>query len=490
MNEFSTVDSTAERQAAHKESTSDDVEKQSDNQQDPSSSSSNGGLYSHGFWDAELAPLRKAYLIGLARVTFAICLLIWAVVTIYWGSLWKSSDKTPNIHAYILNRDPNGAIGQNVTNILLSTNSNPPPHLSWHSIDPNLYPTTADVEKAVAVDQVAWIFVEILSDATVALDQARTSANASWNPTEVVRIYYSEARNQQAVDGPILGSIRGIMTSSLAQINAQSAARWLSANSDNANVLNAIASQAPQTLAGGISSSYINLRPWNEPVSIAPTFVGLIYAMILAFNITMGNFGMRQGIQRKLRFRSFVLMRLLVPIPAYFILSCMFSMINLPFKLGFGGLGYGYGAGFMIWWCFTFLGMCVLGLWTEAALSLVGPQFIGFALVFIIIINVSVANLPIELQVSLFKYGYAMPFYNLRQAYVTIIYNTGRHIELLKNMGILLAWLVVLFSTIPIWVWIERKKEVSAAAANPSAESTKPSEKLIENGERKHSSSH
>lgn len=479
MTEFTTNDSSPERQITHAESTSD-VEKQSDHQQnDPS----RGGMYSHGFWDAELAPLRKAYLIGIARVTFAICLLIWAIVTIYWGSLWKSTEKTPNIHAYILNRDPNGAIGQNITNVLLSTNSNPSPHLSWHSVDPNLYPTRADVEKAVAVDHVAWVFVDILTDATAALDQARTSANASWNPTEVVQIYYSEARNQQAVDGPILGSVRGVLTPSIAQINARSAARWLSANSGNANVLSAIASLAPQTLAGGIASSYINLRPWNEPVSIAPTFVGLIYAMILAFNITMGNFGMRQGIQRKLRFRSFVLMRLFVPIPAYFVLSCMFSMINLPFKLGFGGLGYGYGAGFMIWWCFTFLGMCVLGLWTEAALSLVGPQFIGFALVFIIIINVSVANLPIELQVSLFKYGYAMPFYNLRQAYVTIIYNTGRHVELLKYMGILLAWFVVLFATIPIWVWIERKKERSAASA--SAASTKPSETAREVEQKK-----
>lgn len=467
MTESSTVDNSAEPQINQTDSSSD-VEKQSDQHRD---TVSNDEPYSHGFWDVELAPLRKTYLIGIARVTVAICLLIWAIVTIYWGSLWKSSEKTPNIHAFILNRDPNGVIGQNITNVLLSTNSNPPPHLSWRSIDPTLYPTSLDVEKAVAVDQVAWIFVDIMKDATASLDQARTSANASWDPTNVVQIYYSEARNQQAVDGPILGSIRGVLTPSLARINAQSTATWLSANSGNVNILNALASQAPQTLAGGIASSYINLRPWDEPVSIAPTFVGLIYAMILAFNITMGNFGMRQGIQRKLRFRSFVLMRLLVPIPAYFVLSCMFSMINLPFKLGFGGLGYGYGAGFMIWWCFTFLGMCVLGLWTEAALSLVGPQFIGFALVFIIIINVSVANLPIELQVSLFKYGYAMPFYNLRQAYVAIIYNTGRHIELLKYMGILLAWLVVLFVTIPLWVWIERKKERSAANAARTAAS-------------------
>lgn len=193
----------------------------------------------------------------------------------------------------------------------------------------------------------------------------------------MVSVYYSEARNQQAVDGVILGSVRGLMTPLLAQLNSQSLAQWLSSNTGNAALLTSLAQTAPQTLAGAAAVSYINLRPWDEPVSIAPTFVGLIYAMILAFNITMGNFGMRQGIQRRLKFTSFVAMRIFVPIAAYFVLSCMFSLINIPFKLGFGGLGLGYGAGFMIWWMFTFLGMTVLGLWTEAALSLVGPQFIG-----------------------------------------------------------------------------------------------------------------
>lgn len=37
--------------------------------------------YSHGFWDRELAGIRKVYLIGIARVVLAISILIWAVVT-------------------------------------------------------------------------------------------------------------------------------------------------------------------------------------------------------------------------------------------------------------------------------------------------------------------------------------------------------------------------------------------------------------------------
>ena len=319
----------------------------------------------------------------------------------------------------------------------------------------------------MAVDEDSWVVVDILADATALLDRARTDADAAWDPSAVVTVYYSEARNQVSVDGVVLGSVRGVLTAAMARINAQSAAQWLAANTANAAGLAALAAQAPQTIAGGVGSGYVNLRPWSASVSIAPTFVGLIYAMILAFNVTMANFGLRQGLQRKLRLRSLVLMRIFVPMVAYVVLSAMFSMINLPFRLPFGGMGLTsdpYGAGFVIWWCFTFLGMSVLGLCTEAFLSLVGPQFIGFCLVGFIIINVSVANLPIAQQVSLFQYGYAMPFYNLRQAYITIIYNTGHRTDLLKYMGILLAWLALLFATLPIWVWRERRQAVKASA--------------------------
>ena len=37
--------------------------------------------FRHGFWDREVAPLRKVYLLGILRVTIAISLLIWGVVT-------------------------------------------------------------------------------------------------------------------------------------------------------------------------------------------------------------------------------------------------------------------------------------------------------------------------------------------------------------------------------------------------------------------------
>jgi hypothetical protein len=36
--------------------------------------------FSNGFWDKQLAGMRKAYLIGIARVTLLVGVLIWAIV--------------------------------------------------------------------------------------------------------------------------------------------------------------------------------------------------------------------------------------------------------------------------------------------------------------------------------------------------------------------------------------------------------------------------
>lgn len=40
-----------------------------------------GPMYTHGFWDKELAPMRKEYIIGMLRVTVLITVLIWGIVT-------------------------------------------------------------------------------------------------------------------------------------------------------------------------------------------------------------------------------------------------------------------------------------------------------------------------------------------------------------------------------------------------------------------------
>ncbi|CEH16028.1 Domain of unknown function DUF3533 [Ceraceosorus bombacis] len=430
----------------------------------PRIASSDDGV---GFWHPSIRPLVKAYLIGLMRVTIMISVVIWTLVALYWASLYREVESTPNIDAAIIDRD-GGLIGSTITQQLLAINASPAPRLTWRSVSPSAYPTSADVEKAVAIDFDTWLIIEIAQGATTRLEAARAAGDASWNPNSVVTLTYAEARNQVGF-GLIMTLARSSLQPVLANINTQLAARYLTSLGANSAAAITALSNAPSTIANPVAMTTNNVRPYSQPVATAATFVGLIYLCILAFNVVMAGFGMRagMGLNRKLNLRSLILARILLPAISYIFLSLMFSLLEIAFELDFKAMGYTYGAGFMVWFCFTYTGMLLLGLMTEAFLSLVGAPFIGFCLILIIIVNVAVSNLPIELQNEFFKYGYAMPFYNLKQSYLTIVFNVGKRSDLFKYAGILWVWIIVVIFTFPIWIWLERKREIKAASAPP-----------------------
>ncbi|KAK0557624.1 hypothetical protein OC844_005547 [Tilletia horrida] len=412
----------------------------------------------YSFWAPEIAKERKAYLTGIAQSTFLITLLIWGVLSIYWGSLWKATSKTGSLDGWIINRDgADGVIGNATTSVLLQSKLNDEPmHLNWQVINPSDYPTAADIEQAIAVDEKAWIAVEVTQDVSARLFSARANGDASWSPEGQVVMYVSEARSNTVIPGYVVAPTQRRLQTALSTLAAQLAGQYLTQVAGNATALQALA-RAPQTISNPVIPVEENLRPWSQPVATAPTFVGLIYLVIITLNVTLGNFNFRQGIQNKLKIRSLIAMRFLVPFIIYFVLAMMYTMLNLPFKLDFNGWHLGFGAGFMTFFVATWCGMLVLGLTVECAVSLIGPQFIGFFLVLLIIANVSVVVFPIPLTPHFYRYGYALPFPHLRAIYTTIVFNTGRHILLLYHFGVLWAWLLVIALTFPIWIVLERK---------------------------------
>jgi hypothetical protein len=111
--------------------------------------------------------------------------------------------------------------------------------------------------------------------------------------------------------------------------------------------------------------------------------------------------------------------------------------------------------------------------------TLLTPRFIPFFLVVWIISNVSVVFFPVEILPTIFRYGYAMPFYNLSNATRTILFRTRNQCEPLSrltselwqfwhgflvglNFGVLLAWIAVSLITLPIFQTIVRKRQVRA----------------------------
>lgn len=99
-------------------------------------------------------------------------------------------------------------------------------------------------------------------------------------------------------------------------------------------------------------------------------------------------------------------------------------MLNLPWDVHFNAHFSNTAKGFFCTYALLLCGMAALGmcfetlahpllisptgLATEAIITVIGPQFMAYALIALIISNVSVAALPVDLQVWFFRYYPAM----------------------------------------------------------------------------------
>jgi len=180
--------------------------------------------------------------------------------------------------------------------------------------------------------------------------------------------------------------------------------------------------------------------------------------MILAFMLTNHLLAadVQSGFGRRLKLRSLILMRLLWPFFLYFFISLMYCLLSLAFGVPFGRY-YG-SAGFVIYWMMSWMAMAALGLALESMITLLTIKFVPVFLVLWIIVNVSVSLYPIEILPIIFRYGYAMPFYNVSNTVRTVVFNTKNQIGL--NFGVQFAWIAVSCITLPIFVWLARRRQV------------------------------
>ncbi|KAK0444661.1 uncharacterized protein EV420DRAFT_997530 [Desarmillaria tabescens] len=186
---------------------------------------------------------------------------------------------------------------------------------------------------------------------------------------------------------------------------------------------------------------------FDIPVASAITFVGLIYLLILSFFIVMIGVSAREvsGLQNKLTTGSLIRVRLVSVFIAYFMISLFYSLLSRAFQVDFSRK-FG-SAGFVIFWMLNFVGMLSVGLALEAMITLLTIRFMPFFMILWIISNVSVCFMPIAVLPNIYRYGYAMPFYNVSGAVRTILFGTKNELGL--HFGILIAWTVISMITLP-----------------------------------------
>ncbi|KAG8724775.1 hypothetical protein FRC09_014411 [Ceratobasidium sp. 395] len=446
-----TIESRADEERAERDAENTDDERPAEG---PGARMPAPAKFAHTVFDPKIAHLRAIYIKIMGMTLALTIIMMWICLPVYWGSLARSATHAPSLKAWVIDRD-GGEIGQAVVQgLLATTQSGTKQHLGWVQISAD---QVSDVGEAI-VDEQAWGAVVINSGASTRLAAARASGDAAYSPQSAITFYYSQARNEQATGSYVNPLTTAALTQILQQYNARSAATYLSSVSGNSIALQQLAF-APQTLTTGAWWSVNNLRPYNAPVATALTLVGQIYLCIFAFIMTMTNDAARGILGPFLTLKSYLWLRILVPLGLYFPLSLAFAMISLPFHAPFGAK-YTYAGGFFLYFAYTYMGMAALGLATEAMVTILTPRFMAFFLIPLIIVNVSVAVLPFDLQPWFYKYGYGFPIFNNTHAVRTILFNTKNHLGL--NAGVILAWCALSCVTIPLFTILMRRRDVRA----------------------------
>ncbi|GAB1528084.1 hypothetical protein RhiTH_011275 [Rhizoctonia solani] len=429
--------------------------------------------FAHTVFDPRVAPLRKIYTKIMVMTLVLTIVMMWICLPVYWGSLARSATHAPSLTTWVIDRD-GGEIGQSVVQGLLeTTRSGSKSHLGWRQLDPN---EVSDVAEAV-IDEKAWGAVVINAGASSRLNAARIVGNSSYNPTTSITFYYAQARNELATGNYVVP----LTTAALTQANFATFQHQLRGlvpdvhlrefdctpgidiRPPNINNGCLVDSRKPEAIQVNLQSiclkDVILTEIYSAPVATALTLVGQIYLCIFAFIMTMTNDAARGIFGPFLRLRSYLYLRILVPLGLYFPLSLAFAMVSLPFHAPFG-TKYTYAGGFFLYFVYTYMGMCALGLATEAMVTILTPRFMAFFLIPLIISNVSVAVLPFDLQPWFYKYGYGFPIFNNTQSVRTILFNTKNHLGL--NAGVILAWIVLSLTTIPLFTVIMRRRDERA----------------------------
>ncbi|KAJ7673380.1 hypothetical protein B0H17DRAFT_1083245 [Mycena rosella] len=345
---------------------------------------------------------RGIYLHTLFGGTMALSILIFAVFSIYWGSVYTTPARA--LPGWIVDFD-GGFVGESVVTALKALD--PGRGIAWQVIPASQLPNGIAQLNDALTDEKTWFGLAINAGASANLTAALSTPDASYNPSAAITFVTLEARNEDIY--PIL----------LAMVQFRAPGR------KKCVVLGHLArliSTAPQTVTMPIGYTVTNLRPFDVPLAEAVTFVGLIYMLILSFFIVMiSNAGrLASGLDTHLTLRSLIALRLVTPFIAYFILSRAFRSRSTASAFG--------RAGFVIFWMLSYLGMLACGLAVEAMITLLTIRFIPFFLLIWIISNVAVC------------------------------------VFLGMNFGILIAWVVVSCITLPTFQWLMRRSAVRARA--------------------------
>ncbi|KAJ7099307.1 hypothetical protein B0H15DRAFT_542486 [Mycena belliarum] len=416
----------------------------------PAAPSASAPPFSAHFFDTSLSAARATYLKVLAAGVTLLGVVVFAVCAIYWGSIRSTPHHA--LPGWIVDFD-GGVVGQYVADSLARINAGS--HgIAWRVVSADRFPGgVSQVEDAI-VGEAVWAAVSINAGASSSLSAALSAVDPSYNSSLAITFIGSEARNEAAYRNIILP----LVSSQLEQASRTFALQFARNISLTSNTT-ALLSIAPEIIIQPIYYTVSNIRPLDNSLASAVTFVGLIYLLILSFFMVLVSLRAREasGLDHLLTLRSLVCVRLSTAFGAYLFVALFYALLSrafhLPFDRRFGR------AGFVIFWAFNWLGMLACGLALESLVTITTVRYIPLFLLFWIISNMSVAGFPLEVLPHFYRFGYAFPFYNISRGVRTVVFRTQDNLGL--NFGVLIAWVALSCFTLSVFQWIRRRRTVA-----------------------------
>ncbi|EDO15290.1 hypothetical protein Kpol_449p5 [Vanderwaltozyma polyspora DSM 70294] len=415
------------------------------------------------FWDNSLKDLRFTICKQLVINLFLLGFMCFTVLCIYWGASYHR-DKfihKVNILAVFQDDDGNSPLSRLAYEILDNYTSTVKGNWKVYNQSEfmNHYHLTDSSQVNQKIFEIIhhedyWFSLNIKENATRNLISSLTDNNSSniFDSTEYFEVGYESGRDPTNLKSAILPISQAF----------QSVYKKLYPATVLSPIINSvnISDTEPEKLisASSMDFTFSDWRPFTDAVILTPLQVGSIYTLILTV-VQFALWGKVHGmVSQKLKIPQLIVYRILISVVTLFFLSLFFCTISAIFQVDFT-MAFGRG-GFVVYWMSTWLVMLAVGGANENVITLIvayGTEYLAFWLLTWIILNISVTFFPMALDSNFYRYGYAMPIHNAVDIYKVIFLNLSKH-KMGRNYGILVAWVVLNWTLLPLFMKISGAK--------------------------------
>ena len=364
-----------------------------------------------------------------------------AVFSIFWGAMFKRSDRIHNLRVGVINWDQ-GVVGD----LFMDQVKGRPREKTLVGLDlipSDMFSTKEEIETLV-VQFNYWGVLVVEHNAT---EDTQAILNGELDEAHQISYYYATGRQETIHWTYVLPQVLDFQFQFLEK-QVPHIQQLLTTDFSDTQVANIIRSNITT-----LKFANHDIRPFTGGVASAIDMVGLIYLIIVSFQQTM-MWSLIHAIMipYKVIFWQRFIYRCAVNCVSMFIVSLCFSLVSLAFQQDFE-VAYGK-AGFVVYWLINYLAMLALGGATDNIMILFVkyfPPILPLWLLFWVIINTATAMSPLEVSPGVFVYGRAMPLYNALEAIRTILFDVKSTIGL--NVGVLLIWIVVNWAIAFVGLW-------------------------------------